>query len=132
MEPSSRIINHDRGIRCLVFEECARGRPYCATARMEYTLNCLFFECNYKPIDPDFLPSLGNEQNAIVELEEDNAAKDWIMILLVTLAALSILISVVCRIYRKSTPRYQQPRSCLLYTSPSPRDKRQSRMPSSA
>jgi len=107
MEPSSRIINHDRGIRCLVFEECARGRPYCATARMEYTLNCLFFECNYKPIDPDFLPSAAEE---LEELEEDNGAKDWIMILLVTLAALSILISVVCRIYRKSTPRYQQPR----------------------
>ena len=27
---------------------------------------------------------------------------------------------------------YAQPYSCLLYTSPSPRDKRQSRMPSSA
>ena len=28
--------------------------------------------------------------------------------------------------------RHQQPMDCLLYTSPSPRDKRQSRMPSSA
>ena len=27
---------------------------------------------------------------------------------------------------------YYKPNSCLLYTSPSPRDKRQSRMPSSA
>ena len=27
---------------------------------------------------------------------------------------------------------YDQPKNCLLYTSPSPRDKRQSRMPSSA
>ena len=27
---------------------------------------------------------------------------------------------------------YEEERSCLLYTSPSPRDKRQSRMPSSA
>ena len=107
MEPISRIIDHDRGIRCLVFEECARGRPYCATARMEYTLNCLFFECNYKPIDPDFLPSAAEE---LEELEEDNGAKDWIMILLVTLAALSILISLVVRIYRRNTPRYQQPR----------------------
>ena len=31
-----------------------------------------------------------------------------------------------------SCKRAEQPRSCLLYTSPSPRDKRQSRMPSSA
>ena len=29
-------------------------------------------------------------------------------------------------------PRYDQYKGCLLYTSPSPRDKRQSRMPSSA
>ena len=28
--------------------------------------------------------------------------------------------------------KYHRPRGCLLYTSPSPRDKRQSRMPSSA
>ena len=89
MEPRSSIINHDRGIRCLVFEECARGRPYCATARKEYTLNCLFFECNYKPIDPDFLPSLENAAGA-EELEEDNGSA-WIMILLVTLAALSLI-----------------------------------------
>ena len=31
-----------------------------------------------------------------------------------------------------SHPTYEQVCSCLLYTSPSPRDKRQSRMPSSA
>ena len=34
------------------------------------------------------------------------------------------------RATRKS--KVAQPRTCLLYTSPSPRDKRQSRMPSSA
>ena len=31
-----------------------------------------------------------------------------------------------------SLPEEQEPLTCLLYTSPSPRDKRQSRMPSSA
>ena len=33
---------------------------------------------------------------------------------------------------RGAAPRWRSPSSCLLYTSPSPRDKRQSRMPSSA
>ena len=33
---------------------------------------------------------------------------------------------------RKLSPKLLRQRSCLLYTSPSPRDKRQSRMPSSA
>ena len=38
-------------------------------------------------------------------------------------------LSMICSIQE---PRTGQPYDCLLYTSPSPRDKRQSRMPSSA
>ena len=34
--------------------------------------------------------------------------------------------------YRSSLHLFPKPKGCLLYTSPSPRDKRQSRMPSSA
>ena len=34
--------------------------------------------------------------------------------------------------YRKLIEQYEWNKLCLLYTSPSPRDKRQSRMPSSA
>ena len=35
-------------------------------------------------------------------------------------------------LYAFSTENWNRPKICLLYTSPSPRDKRQSRMPSSA
>ena len=38
----------------------------------------------------------------------------------------------VIEVLREIIPVYDKVNSCLLYTSPSPRDKRQSRMPSSA
>ena len=44
-----------------------------------------------------------------------------------------LLIQInVEQIYAKHSDEKTKRRSCLLYTSPSPRDKRQSRMPSSA
>ena len=35
-------------------------------------------------------------------------------------------------VYAFSTENWKRPKSCLLYTSPSPRDRQKSRMPSSA
>ena len=41
-------------------------------------------------------------------------------------------IGVLGHLIKKEPPVQSAPTICLLYTSPSPRDKRQSRMPSSA
>ena len=38
----------------------------------------------------------------------------------------------ILKLYKEHTRIYSDDGTCLLYTSPSPRDKRQSRMPSSA
>ena len=43
-----------------------------------------------------------------------------------------VVIPVVFHVIHTGAPYGQQENICLLYTSPSPRDKRQSRMPSSA
>ena len=46
--------------------------------------------------------------------------------------AVSIALSVFAGFEKRKLPFYILSQICLLYTSPSPRDKRQSRMPSSA
>ena len=40
--------------------------------------------------------------------------------------------ALACEVLEKVKPIFKTVEPCLLYTSPSPRDKRQSRMPSSA
>ena len=60
-----------------------------------------------------------------VTVEEPNTRGEW--------AALAHLLGVkVIHIAERDTQISQRPKDCLLYTSPSPRDRTRSRMPSSA
>ena len=47
-------------------------------------------------------------------------------------AGLENLMGISTELAEQNVKRFKQWKTCLLYTSPSPRDKRQSRMPSSA
>ena len=46
--------------------------------------------------------------------------------------SIAIRALILCAHFKGNHKIYNFPKNCLLYTSPSPRDKRQSRMPSSA
>ena len=69
----------------------------------------------------------------VVELVE-TAPNEWLMELFhgPTLAFKDVALQLVGRLFDHELAKRGGRTTCLLYTSPSPRDKRQSRMPSSA
>ena len=66
--------------------------------------------------------------------EAPESAGDWLAAILKLSAALllALVVGVVLRMIFVAMARREESPSCLLYTSPSPRDQRGSRMPSSA
>ena len=64
--------------------------------------------------------------------EAEKAARDAAVALNEELPSDQEKAAAIAQRQAAAAPRTATPRCCLLYTSPSPRDKRQSRMPSSA
>ena len=69
----------------------------------------------------------------------DRNAERWLLLVFYVMLVITMAIEVLRRevfayssIWGEEIVRYSFIYLCLLYTSPSPRDKRQSRMPSSA
>ena len=54
MDPIRHFVDNGRaGVRCLTFQKCEEGRPFCPTAEMEDLRRCVYWDCNYSPTSPD-------------------------------------------------------------------------------
>ena len=83
------------------------------------------------------MPGTGKYAELITQLLQDNPQqlklrKEWICDIEPTEIENNLQHRDEARQYGGASSLMAMPKACLLYTSPSPRDKRQSRMPSSA
>ena len=74
----------------------------------------------------------GASHNALEDINLEVFQKDFLSIVGPSGCGKTSLLKMMCGLIKPTSGKIDWPTSCLLYTSPSPRDQRGSRMPSSA